>query len=85
MPHPEPAEPGPDFHLGPLRAARPHRVVFVPAAEPAEQAASVLQALGRLRHGPWWPGLDELIETARTFYPGHLPETAVAATSPNAR
>jgi hypothetical protein len=25
-----------------------------------------------LRHGPWWPGLDEVIETARTFYPGRL-------------
>jgi hypothetical protein len=74
-----------DFHLGPLRAARPHRVAFVPAAEPAEQAAGVLQALGRLRHGPWWPGLDELIETARDFYPGHLPETAASAGGRSAR
>jgi hypothetical protein len=51
-------------------------VAFVPAAEPAEQAAGVLQALGALRHGPWWPGLDELIDAARTFYPGRLSETA---------
>ena len=65
-----------DFYLGPLRAARSHRVVFVPAAEPAEQAAGVLQALGSLRHGPWWPGLDELIQAARTFFPGRLSETA---------
>jgi hypothetical protein len=63
---------GPDFHLGPLRSARPNRVAFVAAAEPAEQAVEVLQALGSLRHGPWWPGLDELIETARGFYPDSL-------------
>jgi hypothetical protein len=75
----QPDELAPDFYLGPLRAARPHRVAFVPAAEPAEQAAGVLQALGSLRHGPWWPGLDELIDTARNFYPGHLTETATAS------
>ena len=63
---------GPDFYLGPLRAARPHRVALVAATEPAEQAAGVLTALGSLRHGPWWPGLDQLIETARTFYPDSL-------------
>jgi hypothetical protein len=57
-------------------------VAFVPAAEPAEQAAGVLQALGSLRHGPWWPGLDELIEAARTFYPGRLSETAAALDTP---
>ena len=66
------ADPGPDFYLGPLRSARSHRVAFVAATEPAQQAAGVLQALGSLRHGPWWPGLDEVIETARTFYPGRL-------------
>ena len=74
----QPDQLDPDFYLGPLRAARPHRVAFVPAAEPAEQAAGVLQALGSLRHGPWWPSLDELIDTARNFYPGHLAETASA-------
>ena len=67
-------DPGPDFHLGPLRSARPHRVAFVAAAEPAQQAAGVLHALGSLRHGPWWPGLDEVIETARGFYPDSLAE-----------
>ena len=65
---------GPDFHLGPLRSARPHRVAVVAAAEPAQQAVGVLQALGSLRHGPWWPALDEVIETARTFYPDSLAE-----------
>jgi hypothetical protein len=79
----EPAEHGPDFHLGPLRSARPHRVAFVPPAEPAQQAAAVLQALGSLRHGPWWPDLDEVIETARTFYPDSLaPLKAAAGRSP---
>ena len=86
------ADPGPadpsaqleqDFYLGPLRAARPHRVAFVPAAEPAEQAVGVLQALGSLRHGPWWPGLDQLIDTARNFYPGQLAEAAGVLSSPH--
>jgi len=63
---------GPDFYLGPLRSARPHRVAVVAATEPAQQAAGVLTALGSLRHGPWWPGLDRLIDTARTFYPDSL-------------
>ena len=66
---------GPDFYLGPLRSARPNRVAVVAAAQPAQQAAGVLQALGSLRHGPWWPGLDEVLEAARTFYPGRLAET----------
>ena len=69
------ADQGPDFYLGPLRSARPRRVAVVAAAEPAQQAAGVLQALGSLRHGPWWPGLDEVLEAARTFYPGRLAET----------
>ena len=73
---------GPDFHLGPLRWARPHRVAFVAAAEPAQQAAGVLQALGSLRHGPWWPGLDEVIETARRFYPDSLAEGNAALAAP---
>jgi hypothetical protein len=63
---------GPDFHLGPLRSVRAHRVVLVPAQEPGQQAAGVLHALGSLRHGPWWPALDEVIETARRFYPDSL-------------
>jgi hypothetical protein len=65
---------GPDFYLGPLRSARVNRVVLVPEQEPAQQAAGVLHALGSLRHGPWWPGLDEVIEVARRFYPDSLGE-----------
>ena len=72
------ADDGPDFHLGPLRSARAHRVVPVPDAESAQQAAGVLHALGSLRHGPWWPGLDEVIETARRFYPDSLAEDNAA-------
>ena len=69
---------GPDFRLGPLRSAREHRVVLVPEQEPAQQAAGVLHALGSLRHGPWWPGLDEVIGTARRFYPDSLAESDAA-------
>jgi hypothetical protein len=63
---------GPDFYLGPLRTTRPQRVAVVAATEPAQQAVGVLHALGSLPYGPWWPGLDKVIEAARTFYPGQL-------------
>ena len=78
---------GPDFHLGPLRSARAHRVVLVPGQEPAQQAAGVLHALGSLRHGPWWPALDEVIEVARRFYPDSLAEgnaTVLGSATPEA-
>jgi hypothetical protein len=68
----------PDFYLGPLRSARPHRVAVVAATEPAQQAAGLLAELGSLRHGPWWPDLDQVIETARGFYPGRLAEAEPA-------
>jgi hypothetical protein len=69
------------FYLGPLRAVRPHRVAVVAAAEPAEQAAGVLSALASLRHGPWWPGLDDIIRTAREYYPGALSGSPAAGNS----
>jgi len=68
----------PDFYLGPLRAVRPNRVSVAAAAEPAALAAAVLGELGTLRHGPWWPSLDEVFRTARGFYPGALSESAAA-------
>jgi hypothetical protein len=71
----------PDFYLGPLRSVRPHRVAVAPASEPAEQAAEVLSALGSLRHGRWWPDLDEIFRTARGFYPGALAESGPALTT----
>jgi hypothetical protein len=70
--HNDAADGPPDFYLGPLRAARPNRVAVAIADEPREQAAQVLHALGSLRHGPWWPPLDEIIATARDFYPATL-------------
>jgi hypothetical protein len=76
---PEAGDQVPDFYLGPLRSSRPRRVALVAATEPAQQAVGVLQALGSLRYGPWWPALDEVIETARTFYPGRLAEGTIAA------
>ena len=76
------------FHLGPLRAVRPHRVTVVTLAangsgagrppDGRERYAAVLHALGSLRHGPWWPPLDELIGAARQFYPGGLAEGETA-------
>ncbi len=69
------AEQPPDFYLGPLRSVRPHRVAVAAAAEPAEQAAEVLTVLGSLRHGRWWPSLDEIFRTSREFYPGSLAES----------
>jgi hypothetical protein len=68
----------PDFYLGPLRSSRPHRVAVVAATKPAQQATGVLQALGSLRHGPWWPDLADVVETARRFYPGSLAEASPA-------
>ncbi|HEY6787960.1 MAG TPA: hypothetical protein VI365_11675 [Trebonia sp.] len=69
---PPTAAPAPDFHLGPLRGLRPHRVAVVAASETAEQVAGVHTALGSLRHGRWWPPLPEVVDAARHFYPGSL-------------
>jgi hypothetical protein len=67
---------GPDLYLGPLRAARPRRVAVVGSADSlAAQAARVLDTLSSLEYGPWWPPLDELLDTARHFYAGGLAET----------
>lgn len=61
-----------DLYLGVLHARRPARVVAVaPAASGVrETAARVAHALGALPQGPWWPPLDDLVESARTFFPG---------------
>ncbi len=68
------ADARPDFYLGPLRAARPRRVAAVVTADAPQQAARVLDALRSLPHGPWWPPLDDLIDTARHFFAGALSE-----------
>jgi hypothetical protein len=67
-----------DFYLGPLRAVRPNRVSVAAGATPEAQAAALLSELGSLRHGPWWPPLDEVFRTARGFYPGSLAESTAA-------
>jgi hypothetical protein len=67
-----------DFYLGPLRAVRPNRVAVAAGATPAAQADALLSELGSLRHGPWWPPLDEVLRTARGFYPGSLAESPTA-------
>jgi hypothetical protein len=73
---------GPDFYLGPLRAARPRRVEAVVSTDDDGDASRVRQALRSLPHGPWWPPLDELIDTARRFFAGGLAEGAGALASP---
>jgi hypothetical protein len=66
---------GPDPYLGPLRAARPRRVAVVPADGGPGEAARFLDALRSLPHGPWWPPLDELIDSIRHFFAGGLAES----------
>jgi hypothetical protein len=75
-------ESGPDFYLGPLRAARPHRVVIAAPADGPEQAAWIRDALRSLRQGPWWPQLDEVLDTARRFFAGGLAEAGTALATP---
>jgi hypothetical protein len=72
-------ERGADFYLGPLRAVRPNRVSVAAGPSPHAQAGALLSELGSLRHGPWWPSLDEVLRTARGFYPGALAESSPAA------
>ncbi|MFI5068553.1 MAG: hypothetical protein ACHP9Z_31875, partial [Streptosporangiales bacterium] len=67
-----PSAAGPDLYLGPFRAVRPRRVEAVVTGAGDTEAARVLQALRALPHGPWWPPLDELLDTARHFYAGSL-------------
>jgi len=71
-------QPHADFYLGPLRAVRPNRVSVAAGASPEAQAGALLSELGSLRHGPWWPSLDEIFAAARGFYPGSLAESPAA-------
>jgi hypothetical protein len=83
---PEDTTTGPDLYLGPIRAARPHRVAVAATAGPDDAASSsgltsaisLLDTLRSLPHGPWWPPLDELLDGARHFYAGGLAETQQA-------
>jgi hypothetical protein len=67
-----------DFYLGPLRAVRPNRVSVAAGPSPEAQAGALLGELGSLRHGRWWPPLEEVIAAARGFYPGALAESPAA-------
>ena len=73
-----PGEQSADFYLGPLRAVRPNRVSVAAGAAPEAQAEALLSELGSLRHGPWWPPLEEVFRAARGFYPGALTESQAA-------
>jgi hypothetical protein len=72
----------PDLYLGPLRAARPRRVLVASMAGRPGQGAWLLDTLRSLEHGPWWPPLDELLEAARRFYAGGLTETQPLSPGP---
>lgn len=75
----QPSSTGPDLYLGPLRAVRPRRVAVAGIADSsAAQTTRVLDTLSSLEHGPWWPPLDELLDTVRHFYAGGLAETQLA-------
>jgi hypothetical protein len=74
---------GPDLYLGPLRAVRPRRIAVAGVTASPAPAASFLDALRSLEHGPWWPPLAELLDAARRSYAGGLAETQqVALTRP---
>ena len=65
-PHPH------DLYLGVLASEQPSRVLAVAAAEVREAADRVRHVLRSLPQGPWWPALDDLVATARSFFPGAL-------------
>jgi hypothetical protein len=65
----------PDLYLGPLSGVRPRRVAVATPLGAPSRASHLADALRSLEHGPWWPPLDELLDAARRFYPGSLPET----------
>jgi hypothetical protein len=74
-PRPEPDGPAASLHLGPIRAVRPRRVAVAPVTDAPGRPGRVIEAIGSLAHGPWWPPLDEIIDAARRFYAGGLAES----------
>jgi hypothetical protein len=76
VPEPDPdLSSGANLYLGPLRAARPRRIAVASITPADRDGAGLLTSLRSLAHGPWWPPLDELLGTARTFHAGGLTET----------
>ena len=79
VPGAQPDGTGADMYLGPLRAVRPRRVAVTGmAGDAAVQQARLLDTLGSLQHGPWWPPLDELLDSARQFNAAGLAESQPA-------
>jgi hypothetical protein len=79
VPGAEPDGTGADMYLGPLHAVRPRRVAVAGmAGDAAVQQARLLDTLGSLQHGPWWPPLDELLDSARHFNAAGLAESQPA-------
>jgi hypothetical protein len=80
-----PGDDGTGMYLGPLQAVRPRRVEAVVTTaddEDAEEVERVRQVLRTLRHGPWWPPLDELLDGARHFFAGSLSTPGRLASAP---
>ena len=76
VPGAQPEGTGADMYLGPLRAVRPRRVAVAGmAGDSAAQQSRLLDTLGSLEHGPWWPPLGELLDAARQFNAGGLAES----------
>ena len=79
VPGAQPDGTGADMYLGPLRAVRPRRVAVTGmAGDAGVQQARLLDTLGSLQHGPWWPPLDELLDSARQFNAAGLAESQPA-------
>ena len=79
VPGAQPDGTGADMYLGPLRAVRPRRVAVAGmAGDAALRQARLLDTLGSLQHGPWWPPLDELLDSARQFNAAGLAESQPA-------
>ena len=79
VPGAQPDGTGADMYLGPLRAVRPRRVAVTGmAGDAGVQQARLLDTLGSLQHGPWWPPLGELLDSARRFNAAGLTESQPA-------
>ncbi len=74
----QPENASPDLYFGPLRAVRPRRIAVAAVPDGPIRPADIIKTLRSLQHGPWWPPLDDLLDAARRFFPGALPESVSA-------
>jgi hypothetical protein len=58
-------------------------VAEVIGKDAAETAVRALQALAQLGQGPWWPPVDRLMESIRSFFPGRLAAGTDEASEPD--